>query len=60
MFTQVYFHKTRVAYDYHLRQTLAALLPNGVFPSPDPRNLDDYLAWDDWKVLGMLSEVLPI
>jgi HD superfamily phosphohydrolase len=28
MFTQVYFHKTRVAYDHHLRHALAVLLPS--------------------------------
>lgn len=63
MFTQVYFHKTRVAYDHHLRHTLSVLLPGGVFPPPHGdeqekllANLNDYIAWDDWKVLGLLSE----
>src|SRR5437016_1425889 len=32
MFTQVYFHKTRVAYDHHLRKALGELLPGGRFP----------------------------
>jgi HD superfamily phosphohydrolase len=61
MFTQVYFHKTRVACDHHLRNTLTTLLPDGVFPSPGDgetqiANLNDYIGWDDWKILGMLSE----
>ena len=56
MFTQVYFHKTRVAYDHHLRHTLAELLPTGVFPTPEPGMLKSYLGWDDWKVLGLLAE----
>jgi hypothetical protein len=56
MFTQVYFHKTRVAFDHHLHQTLRELLPNGVFPSPDDTGLDEYLRWDDWRVLGLLAE----
>jgi HD superfamily phosphohydrolase len=56
MFTQVYFHKTRVAYDHHLRHTLAELLPDGVFPTPEPGMLKSYLGWDDWKVLGLLAE----
>ena len=56
MFTQVYFHKTRVAYDHHLRHTLVKLLPGGVFPPPEPNKLQEYLAWDDWKVLGMLAD----
>ncbi|HWG47529.1 MAG TPA: HD domain-containing protein [Gemmataceae bacterium] len=55
MFTQVYFHKTRVAFDHHLREALAELLAGGVFPRPTKEELDDYLAWDDWKVLGNLA-----
>jgi HD superfamily phosphohydrolase len=55
MFTQVYFHKTRVAYDVHLKGALAELLPNGQFPSPTEAHLKDFLSWDDWKVLGALS-----
>lgn len=54
MFTQVYFHKTRVACDIHLRHAMKELLPGGVFPTPE--NMDEYLKWDDWRVLGMLSE----
>ena len=56
MFTQVYFHKTRVAYDHHLRRTLAQLLPGGHFPSPAAATLDEYLKWDDWRVLGLLAD----
>lgn len=55
MFTQVYFHKTRVAFDIHLRGALKNILPNGVFPKPSGEDLDAYLPWDDWKVLGCLS-----
>lgn len=56
MFTQVYFHKTRVAYDVHLRGTLKELLPMGTFPKPLSKELPDYLRWDDWRVLGLLVE----
>jgi len=56
MFTQVYFHKTRVAYDIHLRRALAELLPGGVFPKPEDTGLSDYLRWDDWRVLGALAD----
>jgi uncharacterized protein len=56
MFTQVYFHKTRVAYDVHLRGALKDLLPHGHFPRPTEGELRDFLAWDDWRVLGLLSE----
>ncbi|MEO8659504.1 MAG: HD domain-containing protein [Bryobacteraceae bacterium] len=53
MFTQVYFHKTRSAYDIHVREALRELLPGGQFPSPG--DLNNYMAWEDWRVLGLLS-----
>jgi HD superfamily phosphohydrolase len=56
MFTQVYFHKTRVAFDIHLRGALKEMLQSGVFPEPKAEHLDEYLRWDDWRVLGYLSE----
>ncbi len=56
MFTQVYFHKTRVAYDIHLREALKEMLPGGHFPRPTPEELGQYLKWDDWRVLGLLAE----
>jgi HD superfamily phosphohydrolase len=56
MFTQVYFHKTRVAYDIHLREAMKELLSGGHFPKPLPGELDEYLKWDDWRVLGLLAE----
>ena len=56
MFTQVYFHKTRVAYDIHLRGALGDILPDGKFPSPEGEHLEEFLKWDDWRVLGKLSE----
>jgi hypothetical protein len=56
MFTQVYFHKTRVAYDVHLKGALQELLPNGHFPKATPAELKDFLLWDDWRVLGMLAD----
>lgn len=55
MFTQIYFHKTRVAYDQHLKGMLTAILPNSVFPNPTDE-LDAYLDWDDWKVVGALKD----
>jgi HD superfamily phosphohydrolase len=55
MFTQVYFHKTRVAYDIHLRETMKVLLPRGQFPKPTPGELSEFLKWDDWRILGLLA-----
>jgi HD superfamily phosphohydrolase len=54
MFTQVYFHKTRVIYDHHLHRALAAMLPGRLFPGP--KALERYLKWDDWRVLGLLAD----
>jgi len=66
MFTQVYFHKTRRAYDRHITETMRNLLEaeqtsqgvhSGCFPPPTERaNLRDYLNWTDWKVLGLLQQ----
>ncbi len=56
MFTQVYFHKTRVAYDVHLKGALKEFLPNRQFPKPTGTALKEFLSWDDWKVLGLLAE----
>ena len=55
MFTQVYFHKTRVAYDIHIREAMKEILPGGCFPKPDSDGLDEFLKWDDWRVLGLLA-----
>lgn len=66
MFTQVYFHKTRVAYDHHIAQAMQALLNEAQegsaleqkdkFPPPtDPDSLRAYAAWTDWRALGMLE-----
>lgn len=64
MFTQVYFHKTRRAYDYHISEALKYLLEadskkrgniiaDGHFSPPTSQeSLRNYLAWDDWRVLG--------
>jgi len=54
--TQVYYHKTRVAFDIHLRGALKELLPGGLFPSPRDEELDQFLQWDDWRVFGLLAE----
>ncbi len=65
MFTQVYFQHTRRAYDKHCvlatREVLerdakqagrSALLPS----ASDADTLSDYLAWDDWRVMGRVKE----
>jgi len=69
MFTQVYFQHTRRAYDYHSVQALKHLLMEAqrggdfankeAFPPPTSReNMEQYLKWDDWRVLGMIHNGL--
>lgn len=55
MFTQVYLHRTRLAYDHHVQMAMSNFLPGGLFPSPDKDSLKEYLLWDDWRVLGLLA-----
>jgi len=52
MFTQVYFHELRRAYDMHLHQLIGEMLKGKGFPE-DPA---DYLKWDDVKVLAYAKE----
>lgn len=58
MFSQVYYHKTRRAFDYHLGEAVKSVLENmglqnGTYPPPD--RLDDYLDYDDWKMCGAIK-----
>ena len=55
MFTQVYFHKTRVAYDIHLRRAMKEILPGGLFPEPVGPGLEQFQKWDDWRVVGLIG-----
>lgn len=54
MFTQVYFHKTRVILDHHLQEALRTILRDGTFPSP--KAIGEFLGWHDWRVLGALTD----
>ena len=63
MFTQVYFHHVRQAFDHHVEGVLSELLTKvngpgslGVFPDPtSAETLGEYLEWDDWRVLGHVA-----
>ena len=59
MFTQVYFQRTRQALDHHVEMVLSKLLReeygNPEFPPPEQNELDKYLEWDDWMVMGKIS-----
>jgi len=52
MFSQVYYHKTRTIFDYHLAQCIKAILGKSLFyPSANSKDqLLEYLKWDDWRV----------
>ena len=52
MYTQVYFHDVRRAYDQHLRDFLVTLLPGGKFSS----DWNDMLRYTDHEVLVALRE----
>jgi HD superfamily phosphohydrolase len=56
MFTQVYFQHTRRAYDYHIAGAVKTLLPETRFPPPTSvASLNEYLAWNDWRILGLID-----
>ena len=64
MHKQVYFHKTRLACDHHLKHALGRILAydgghsseNVNFPRPDtPKELEKFLKWDDYRVMGLLA-----
>jgi len=50
MFTQVYFHKVRRSYDLHLKEFLKEKV--GKYPV----DTNEYLGWDDIKVLQIMRE----
>ncbi|MBK9097030.1 MAG: HD domain-containing protein [bacterium] len=52
MFTQVYFHKTRQIYDYHLKEAILEVLEGKKFPTPD--KIEEYLKYDDIKIWDLL------
>lgn len=52
MFIQVYFHKTRRYLDKALVKSLKAVLPKGKYPE----RIDDYLKWDDIRVLNLIAD----
>lgn len=56
MFTQVYYHRTRVVYDLHLKYALKEILSNREFPPPTENELSNFVEWDDWKVMGLIKE----
>lgn len=65
MHKQVYFHKTRLACDHHVKNAVRCILLEGkpaeenlaYYPRPDsPEQLTEFLKWDDHKVMGLLVD----
>jgi HD superfamily phosphohydrolase len=46
MFTQVYYHKTRRIYDYHIAEAMKFALPQESLPPP--QDTQGFLKYDDW------------
>ncbi|MDR0889778.1 MAG: HD domain-containing protein [Oscillospiraceae bacterium] len=62
MFSQVYFHPVRRAFDYHIGEVLKRMLvkrrySNGFFPKPTTaKDLCKYFELDDWTVFNALKD----
>lgn len=60
MFTQVYFHPVRKAYDNHVAECIRSTLrkksnPHGLFPGPDSaRGRKAFLSIDDWRITSAI------
>ena len=61
MFTQVYLHRVRRIYDYHITEAIRNILTenykekcvSGCYPPPE--RIKDYLSFDDWTVYAALK-----
>ena len=59
MFSQVYFHKVRRIYDYHIVVAVKEILRhkrNGKEEYPTSMELDEYLIYDDWEIISALKQ----
>ena len=56
MFTQVYFHAVRRAYDLILTDFIRELLQNTLGTDRYPEQLMEYIKWTDWKILAKVNE----
>ena len=55
MFTQVYFHPVRRAYDLILAEFIAELLAENRGTGSYPEQLAQYLKWNDWRILDSMN-----
>ncbi|MCL1873615.1 MAG: HD domain-containing protein [Clostridiales bacterium] len=56
----VYLHKVRRIYDYHISRSVREILNDMGFLSvyPSPSSIGDYLKFDDWEIYGALKKGL--
>ena len=58
MFTQLYLHKTRRIYDYHITEATKEVLKTLGYSDaryPSLEQIDDYLKFDDWTIWGSIK-----
>ena len=58
MFTQVYFHAVRRAYDLILTDFILELLKDASSSGHYPEDVGEYLEWTDWRVLAELARCM--
>ena len=56
LFTQVYFHKTRRAFDYHLKKAMMRVLKGGKLPGPEIPSLEQFIGLDDYALWDRLEQ----
>lgn len=54
IFTQVYFHKTRRAYDFHIKEAMKKVLDNSKLPPP--KDIDKFIDLDDYTIYALFRE----
>ena len=57
MFTQVYFHPVRRAYDLILAEFIGELLARNGGTGHYPEQVPRFLEWDDWRVLNSMNQM---
>ena len=56
MFTQVYYHAVRRAYDLILTDFIRELLQDSLGSGKYPEQVEEFVKWNDWRILAELSE----
>lgn len=55
MFTQVYYHAVRRAYDLILTDFISEILNDNLGTGHYPEKLSEYIKWNDWRILAELT-----